>query len=164
MNIKEWLAENAKTRRNKYALLLGLVLFTCVMLVGLYQLYRNIDNLETTIHKNIVVLTSQEVQIINVHHAQTAFYLQVQAWRDVMLHGHDAQGRQTNFSSFLDEEAHVRKALETMYAAALGAHEEEKALGLKTLLELHQVLGKRYRNAIAMASLGRQSISNSSSP
>ena len=149
MDIKEWLAENANARSNKYALLLGLILFPCVLLIGLYQLYRNIDNLETTIHKNVVALTSQEVQIVNVHHARAAFFLQMQAWGDVLSQDRDPQGTQTNFAGFLDEEARVRKALETMHAAALDAHEEEKALGLETLLESHRVLGKRYRNALA---------------
>lgn len=149
MDIREWLAENAKTRRNKYALLLGLVVFPCVLLIGLYQLYRNIDNLETAIHHNSVVLTNKEAQVVNVHHAQTAFFLQMQAWRNVMSYGHDAQGMQTNLGGFLHQEAQVRKQLDTLYADARTAHAEDKAAGLKTVLDSHQLLGKRYRDALA---------------
>ncbi|HSM98459.1 MAG TPA: GGDEF domain-containing protein, partial [Gallionella sp.] len=149
MDIKEWLAENANARSNKYALLLGLILFPCVLLIGLYQLYRNIDNLESTIHKNVVALTSQEVQVVDAHRARAAFFLQMQSWGDVLSRGRDPQAMQTSFAGFLDEEARVRKALETMRAAALVAHDGEKALGLETLLESHRVLGKRYRTALA---------------
>jgi diguanylate cyclase (GGDEF)-like protein len=148
MDIREWLAENAKTRRNKYALLLGLVVFPCVLLIGLYQLYRNIDNLETTLHHNAVALTKKEAQVVNVHHAQTAFFLQMQAWRNVMLYGRDAQGMQTNLGGFLHQEAEVRKQLDTLYAGARTAHAEDKAAGLKAVLDSHQLLGKRYRDAL----------------
>lgn len=149
MDIKEWLAENANSRSNKHALFLGLILFPCVLLIGLYQLYRNIDSLETTIHKNVVILTTQEVQIVNAHHARSAFFLQMQAWTDVLHNGRNAQGMQTNFAGFLDEEAHVRTALEDMYSVAVGAHDEDRASSLKELLESHRTLGKEYRNELA---------------
>lgn len=155
MDIKEWFAENTKTRRNKYTLLLGLVLLPCVLLIGLYQLYRNIDTLETALHHNAVVLTYKEARIINAHHAQTAFFRQMQAWDNVMLHGHNTQGMQTSLADFLGEEAQVRKALETMYAAALDSHDEDKALGLKALLDSYRDLGKQYRDALAVYMAGK---------
>jgi diguanylate cyclase (GGDEF)-like protein len=149
MDIKGWLAQNARTRRNKYALLLGLVLFPCVLLVGLYQLYRNIDDLETTSHHNVVILTSKEVQVVNAHHAQAAFGRQGQEWKDVLLRGHDAKGMQVYWQNFLSEEEGVRKEILTMQADALSAHEESKAANLKSALNLHQDIGKLYRDALA---------------
>ena len=157
MDVKGWLAENAKTRRNKYALLVGLVLFPCVLLIGLYQLYRNIDNLETTSHRNVVVLTSKEVQVVNAHHAQTAFSRQVREWQDVLLRGRDAQDMQTYWENFLREEEGVRNAIATMQAAASVAHEESKIANLKSVLDLHRDLGKQYRDALARHPLAQNS-------
>src|SRR5271169_4947785 len=104
MDIKGWLEQNTNTRRNKYAFLLGLILFPCVLLVGLYQLYLNIDNLETTSRHNVVVLTSREVQIVNAHHAQAAFGRQAQEWKDILSHGRDIKDKQTYLRNFLREE------------------------------------------------------------
>jgi len=147
MDIKQWLAENTRTRRNKYALLLGLVVFPCVLLVGLYQLYRNIDALELTIHHNTMKLAFKEKQIVNSSHAQTAFLLQMQDWRDVVARRHDAQNIRAGFSRLLEHEAQVRVALEALHSVAQGAHEESKAHALNSLLESHSALGKQYRDA-----------------
>jgi len=149
MDINEWFAENAKIRRNKFALLLGLVLFPCVLLIGLYQLYRNIDNLETTLHHNVVVLSSKEVQVVDAHHAQTAFSRQIREWSDVLLHVGNAQDKQTYWGNLLRDEEAVRKTIETMRANALNEHEDSKAANLQSILELHQKLGKKYRDFLA---------------
>lgn len=149
MDIKEWLAENARTRRNKYAFLLGLVLFPCVLLIGLYQLYSNIDNLETTLHHNVIVLSSKEVQIVNAHHAQAAFSRQLNEWKDVLLHGSNAQDTQAYWGGFLRNEEGVQKAIATMRVIALSEHEESKGANLKSVLDLHLDLGRKYRDALA---------------
>ena len=101
MDVKDWLAENAKTRRNKFAFLIGLVLFPLVLLLGLYQLYVNINNLETTLHHNVVLLSSKELQAANAHHAQTAFDRQVIEWRAVLVRGSDNHIIQSNWGEFL---------------------------------------------------------------
>jgi len=149
MDIKGWLEQNAKTRRNKYAFLLGLVVFPCVLLVGLYQLYLNIDNFETTSRRNVTVLASKEVQTANAHHAQAAFARQAQEWKEVLLHGHDAQDMRAYWQGFLREEEEVRKANATMLASAASAHEESKVANLQSVMELHQAIGKQYRDALA---------------
>lgn len=148
MDIKEWLAENAKTRRNKYALLLGLVLFPCVMLIGLYQTYSNISDLETTSHRNVVVLSSKQVQVINAHHAQTAFNRQMQEWKDVLLRGHVEQDRKKFWGNFLHEEEGVQKAIGKVHTSALNAHENENILTLEMIQEQHQELGRKFRAAL----------------
>ncbi len=157
MDIKAWLAENASSRTNKNALLLGLILFPFMLLIGLYQLYRNVDILESTIHKNVVNLTTQETQIVNVHHARAGYLMQMQAWRDVVSHGNNARAVKADFSRFLDEEDQVRKALETMYAAVLIAHDDERTATLNKLRESHRILGEHYRTA-----LDNHKLSNSS--
>lgn len=149
MDIKGWLELNANTRRNKYALLLGLFVFPFVLLAGLYQLYLNIDNLETTSRQNVVVLTYKEAEIVNAHHAQSAFGRQEREWKDMLLHGRDADKRQAYWQRFQQEEDKVRKAIEAMLDTALNAHEEGKAANLKSVLELQRDAGKRYREALA---------------
>ncbi|HTN94410.1 MAG TPA: EAL domain-containing protein [Gallionella sp.] len=163
MDVKEWLTENAKIKRNRFAVLLGLVLFPSVLLVGLYQLYRNIDNLETTLHHNVVVLSSKEVQVVNAHHAQTAFDRQMREWNDVLLHGNNAQDRQAYVNNFLREEEQVRNAIEAMRDAALSEHDESGVSNLQSVLDLHQDLGKRYRDALAKlpSTQGRSAASQS---
>lgn len=64
MDIRKWLAENTKTRRNKAALMLGLVLFPLVLMVGLYLLYLNIENLQTTMHDDVSALSFQKSLVI----------------------------------------------------------------------------------------------------
>ena len=149
MDVKEWLTENAKIKRNKYALLLGLVLFPSVLLIGLYQLYRNIDNLETTLHHNVVVLSSREVQVVNAHHAQTAFNRQIGEWKDILLHVNNAQEVQASWVNFLRDEVDVRNAIAAMRDSALNEHEERNVATLQLILDSHQDLGKKYRDALA---------------
>ncbi len=148
MDVKEWLTENAKIKRNKFAVLLGLVLFPSVLLIGLYQLYRNIDDLETTLHHNVVVLSSKEVQVVNAHHAQTAFNRQMREWQDLLLHANNSQDRQTYLNSFMRVEEDVRNAIVAMRDSALGEHDESSVTSLQSVLDLHQDLGKRYRDAL----------------
>lgn len=155
MDIKGWLAESAKTRRNKYFLLLGFVLFPCVLLIGLYQLYRNIDSLEATLHHNVVVLSSKETQVVNAHHAQAGFGRQMQSWNDFLLHGRDAQDMRSYWESFLHEEDDVRKTLTTMQDAAKSAHDENKTASLKSVQDLHQNIGRQFREAVAAYPLMR---------
>jgi diguanylate cyclase (GGDEF)-like protein len=157
MDSKEWLTENAKIRRNKLALLLGLVLFPCVLLIGLYQLYRNIDNLETTLHHNVVVLSSTEVRVVDAHHAQTAFSRQIREWKDVQLHISNAQDTQKYWGNFLREEEEVRKAIITMQTSALMNHEQSKVADLQAILDLHQDIGGQYRKLLAKYSSDRGS-------
>lgn len=149
MDVKEWLAENSRTKRNKYAFLLGLVIFPCVLLIGLYQLYRNIDELETTSHHNVVVLSSKEVQVVNAHHAQTAFGRQIHEWKDVLLRGSDAAKRQIYWEAFLREEKNVMAALAAMQEDALSSHDQIKFAGLKVVQEKHREIGRHYREALA---------------
>lgn len=153
MNTEQWINNNTKVRRKKYALLFGLSMFPCVLLFSLYYLYRNIDSLETTLHRNVVVLSSKKDQIDNAHHAQAAFALQVQEWKDILLRGHDAQSRQKYWESFLLHEAEVRKSIEVMQISASKAHEERKAYDLKSILDAHQNIGMQYREALAKYSL-----------
>jgi len=142
-------SSHTKTPQNKYALLLGLALLPGVLLFSLYYLYRNIDNLETTLHHNVAVLSSKKEQSDNAHHAQAAFALQAQSWNDLLLRAHDAKGLQTSGDDFLHREAEVRKSLEAMHSSALNAHEEGKVAGLKSMLDLHQNIGSQYRDALA---------------
>lgn len=155
MDVKEWLAENSRTRRNKYAVLFGLVLFPCVLLVGLYQLYRNIDELETTSHHNVVVLSSKEVQVVNAHHAQTAFGRQIQEWKDVLLRGSDDKQRQAYWEAFLREEKDVAAAIAAMQEDARSSHDQAKYDHLQAVQEKHQEIGRRYREALARFSLAQ---------
>jgi len=156
MNVKGWMAENARTRRNKFAFLLGLVLFPCVMLIGLYQLYQNIGNLETTSHRNVVVLSEKEVQVVNAYHAQSAFGRQMQEWHDVLLHGDNLQDREMYWSAFLLEESAVLKAILTMQSSALIAHEESKTANLKAVMDNHKALGRQYREAYGKYSVSKR--------
>ncbi|MDX8385832.1 MAG: GGDEF domain-containing protein, partial [Gallionella sp.] len=149
MDIKEWLAENAKTRRNKYALLLGLVLFPCVMLIGLYQTYSNISVLETTSHRSIVVLSSKQVQVIKTHHAQAAFSKQMQEWKDVLLRGHVDQDRKLFWENFQSEEEKVKEALDEVHASAVLSHENIRILTLEMIMEKHQEIGRQFRAALS---------------
>jgi len=149
MDVKDWLAENAKTRRNKFAFLIGLVLFPLVLLFGLYQLYLNINNLETTLHHNVILLSSKELQTANAHHAQTAFNRQIMAWQDVLASGSDRQIVQGNWGGFLRDEEDVRKAIAAMQEQALSEHDVDKISDLKSVLDAHQELGKQYREAFA---------------
>jgi len=148
MDVKGWLADNAKARRNKYAFLLGLVLFPCVLLVGLYQLYRNIDTLETNSHRNVIVLSSQQVRVVDAYHAQAAFSRQLQEWKDVLLRASDRDDFKTYWNEFLREEESVRTALDKMRVDAQSEHDAGKADTLKAALDLHVELGKLYREAI----------------
>ena len=158
MDIKGWIEQNAKTRRNKYALLLGLVLFPCVLLIGLYQLYRNIDNLETSSHHNVLILTAKEIEVVNAQHAQDAFGRQMQDWYDVLLRSSNENEKQRNWDDFLQEEEAVRKAIMVMQAAAVAAHEDRKLASLKSLQELHANIGNRFREAIGKHSRGEATI------
>jgi diguanylate cyclase (GGDEF)-like protein len=149
MDIKDWLAENAKTRRNRLVFLLGLVIFPCVLLIGLYQLYLNIDSLETTLHHNVILLSSKEKQVVNAHHALTAFSRQDQEWNDILVRGSDKQDIQTHWENFLLNEEDVRKSIAQMQSVALDAHEAGKFSELKSVLNLHDDLGRQYRDAFA---------------
>ena len=146
MDIKEWLKQNTGVRRNKFALLLGLVLFPFVLLAGLYQLYLNIDALETTSLRNVIILNAREVQVVTAHHAQVAFSRQVQDWNRVGTAG-DAQGKY--WAEFQRAEDEVRKALQEMQASALAAHDEGGAADIGSAIESQQRLGRRYRDAYA---------------
>ncbi|HEY0665914.1 MAG TPA: EAL domain-containing protein [Gallionella sp.] len=157
MDVKGWLAENSRTRRNKYVVLFGLVLFPCVLLIGLYQLYRNIDELETISHHNVVVLSSKEVQVVNAHHAQTAFAQQIHEWKDVLLRGSDAQQRRTYWEAFEREEQNVRDALALMLDDALDAHDQARYAELEAVQELHREIGGHYRAALAQSPLSQAS-------
>ena len=149
MDIKDWLAENAKTRRNRLVFLLGLVIFPCVLLIGLYQLYLNIDSLETTLHHNVILLSSKETQVVNAHHAQTTFSRQVDRWNEILVRGTDKQDIQKHWENFLREEENVRKSIAMMQAVASSAHEAGKFSELKSVLKSHKDLGEQYREAFA---------------
>ena len=153
MDVKEWLAQNAKTRRNKYALLLGLVIFPCVLLIGLYQLYRNIDALETTIHHNTAALARKETQVVDAHDAQTAFFLQMQAWNNAIVHSGDAPELKKHFGEFLQRESDVRNRLDTLLSTAQSEHAEFKVTALQAALDSHRQLGEDYREAFAKLTL-----------
>lgn len=155
MDIKGWIEQNAKTRRNKYVFLLGLVVFPCVLLIGLYQLYRNIDDLETSSQRNVIELTAKEVQVVNAYHAQSAFGRQVQEWKDFLLHGHDASKMKSYWQNFLREEENVNSAIATMLDTAAGLHDDGKVARLKSVMKLHQTLGRQYRNALAKYPLAK---------
>ncbi|MBI5626013.1 MAG: EAL domain-containing protein [Nitrosomonadales bacterium] len=155
--MEKWIPNNTKARRNQYTLLLVLAFFPCVLLFSLYYLYRNIDSLETTLHHNVAVLSSKNDQIDNAHHAQTAFGSQMRDWKNILLRGHDAQDMQIHLKDFMHHEAVVRNSLEAMFASALGAHEENKAADLKSILDSHQFIGKQYRDALATYSLANNS-------
>ena len=157
MDVKDWLAENAKTRRNKFAFLIGLVLFPLVLLLGLYQLYVNINNLETTLHHNVVLLSSKELQAANAHHAQTAFDRQVIEWRAVLVRGSDNHIIQSNWGEFLRVEEEARKAIIAMQEQASSEHDVEKISDLKSVLDIHQELGRQYREAFAKSTSVRSS-------
>jgi diguanylate cyclase (GGDEF)-like protein len=148
MDIKVWLEKNAKTRRNKYALLLGLVLIPCVLLAGLFQLYRNIQNLDLVSNHNIIVLSSSEAQTVNAHHAKSAFSLQMQEWKYFLLYGGDPQDKKLYWNNFLREEATVRNEIELMQASAMKAHDERTITKLGIALDLHEKLGRQFRNAL----------------
>lgn len=149
MNREKGISIGSKAWRNQYAFLAGLALFPCVLLISLYYLYRNIDNLETTLHQNVVVLSSKKEQSDNAHHAQAAFSLQVQEWKNILLRGHNAQDMQTYWKSFVHHEAEVRKSLDAMRISALNAHEDSKAAVLGSILDSHLNIGMRYRDALA---------------
>jgi diguanylate cyclase (GGDEF)-like protein len=153
--MEQWVTSNTKVRRNKYALLLGLATFPCVLLFSLYYLYRNIDNLETTLHHNVVVLSSKKEQIDNAHHAQAAFALQMQEWKDILLRGQTTQDMQQYWGNFLLHETAVRNSIQVMLGMAQNAHEGRKAEALKSILDAHQNIGKQYRDALAMHSLAQ---------
>lgn len=153
--MEKWTINSTKVRRNKFALLLGLALFPCVLLFSLYYLYRNIDDLETTLHRNVVVLSSKKEQIDIAHHAQSSFALQVQEWKDILLRGHDEQSKRPYWEAFLGHEAEVRQALETMYASALNAREDLTVAALQSTLDSHQYVGTRYRDALARHDMAR---------
>jgi diguanylate cyclase (GGDEF)-like protein len=153
MDVKGWIAENAKTRRNKYAFLIGLVIFPFVLLFGLYQLYLNINNLETTLHHNVVLLSSKESQAANAHHAQTAFNRQIMVWQAVLVRGGDNRIVQGNWGEFLRDEEDVRKAIVAMQEQASSEHDADKISSLKSALDTHQDLGRQYREAFAEYSL-----------
>ncbi len=149
MDIKEWLADNSKTRRNKYALLLGLVLFPCVMLAGLYQTYSNISDLETTSHRNVVILSSKQVQVINAHHAESAFNRQMREWKDVLLRGHVDKDRNIFWEKFLLEERDVQEKIGKVHTFALQIHDNENVLTLEMIQEKHQEIGRKFRAALS---------------
>ena len=144
--MEEWIANNTKVKRNTYALLLGLATFPCVLLFSLYYLYHNIDDLETTQHHNVVVLSLKKEQIDNAHHAQIAFALQMQEWKDILLRGQTAQDRQKYWEGFLRHEATVHNSIQVMLDSAQNTHETGKATGLKSILDAHQNIGKQYRD------------------
>jgi diguanylate cyclase (GGDEF)-like protein len=153
LDIKGWIAENTKTRRNSYALLFGLILFPCVLLIGLYQLYRNIGNLETTSNDNLVTLSSQEVRVVHAHYAQVAFSRQMDKWNDVLLLSHNTKEVHANWEIFLHEEDRVRNAIEILQAEASTAHEENKVEKLGLVLDMHRDIGNEYRNAFSKFAL-----------
>ena len=109
--MEPWIASDPKVRRNKYAILLGLAIFPVVLLFSLYYLYRNIDSLETTLHQNVVVLSAKKEQIDNAHHAQAAFALQIQEWKDLLLRGQSAQDIQRYWTYFQQQESEVRNSI-----------------------------------------------------
>ena len=156
--MEKWMANNNKARRSNYAMFFGLALFPSVLLFSLYYLYRNIDNLETTLHHNVTVLSLKKEQIDNVHHAQAAFGLQVQEWKDTLLRGHNAQDMQKYWANFLHHEAETRRSLELLHSSALNAHEDRKAANLKSILDSHQNIGEQYRDALTKHSLNQNQI------
>lgn len=151
----EWTVNHTKVRRNKFALLLGLTIFPVVLLFSLYYLYRNIDDLETTLHRNVSILSSKKEQIDIAHDAQEAFALQVREWKDTLLRGHDAKDGQAYWTNFLRHETEARNALEAMHAMALKAREDRKAADLKSALDTHRGIGTKYRDALARHNLER---------
>ena len=157
MDIKGWLEQNTNTRHNKYALLAGLFVFPFVLLAGLYQLYLNIDALETTSQRNVLVLNAKEMQVVTAHDAEVAFGGQDQEWRDILMRGRNARDIQLHWENFRDAEEEVHKALEAMQGDAVSAHEEGRAAELKSVLEMQRSLGKQYREAFARYSAGKRS-------
>lgn len=146
--MEKWMTNNTKARRSNYAILFGLALFPGVLLFSLYYLYRNIDNLETTLHHNVTVLSSKKEQIDNAHHALASFGSQIKEWNDILLRGHDEQEMQKYLAAFLHHETEVRKALETMHASALSARDTRKVADLKSILDSHRDIGRQYRIAL----------------
>lgn len=153
--MEPWIASDPKVRRNKYAILLGLAIFPVVLLFSLYYLYRNIDSLETTLHQNVVVLSAKKEQIDNAHHAQAAFALQIQEWKDLLLRGQSAQDIQRYWTYFQQQESEVRNSIEAMIASARNNHEEFRIAYLKSILDAHQEIGGRYRDALSRYSLAQ---------
>ena len=153
--MEPWVANITRTRRNKYAILLVLSIFPSVLLISLYYLYRNIDSLETTLHHNVVVLSAKKEQIDNAHHAQAAFALQMQEWRNILLRGHSAKDMDRYRDNVLRHETGVRKSIQDMLDTAQKARENRKIAELKSILDAHQNIGKQYRAALASFSLAQ---------
>jgi len=152
--MEKWITNNTRARRNNYAMFFGLALFPTVLLFSLYYLYRNIDNLEVTLHHNVSVLSLKKEQIDIAHHAQASFGSQVQEWKDILLRGHNgAQEMQKYRDAFFLHEIEVRKALEEMQASALKIHDNRKVSDLKSILDLHENIGRQYREALVKYSL-----------
>ncbi len=147
MDIKKWLAENTKRKRNQYALLVGLVLFPLALMTGLYLLYLNIDKLHSSLHDDVAVLSSQELLVDTVHHVQLAYAHQLQDWSHMRLSVGDSVSRKQRWQDFLAQELSARSSLENMLEGALKAHEDTRAANVKSLLELHQDMGTLYRTA-----------------
>jgi len=155
VNKDKWIAISSGIRRKKYAFLAALALLPCVLLFSLYDLYRNIDKLEATLHHNVAGLSSKKEQSDRAHHAQAAFSLQVQEWKNILIRGHDAQDLKVHLRNFLHHEAEARKSLEAMHFSSLNAHEDRKAASLKSILGLHQDIGMQYRVALARHTLAQ---------
>jgi len=147
MDIRKWLTENTRTRRNQYALMLGLVLFPLVLMAGLYLLYSNIGKLHESMHEGVAVLSAQELFVDNVHHVQLGYARQMQEWGQLQLDAGSAASRRQHWQNFIAEAKNVDETLSAMNVAALDEHEDTRAATLQTLLVLHQELGRDYRAA-----------------
>jgi len=150
---------NSKSRRNNFTILLVIALFPSVLLISLYYLYRNIDNLETTMHHNVSVLSSKKEQIDDAHHAQSSFSAQMQDWNNIMLRSQNESDRKKYWKSFLHHEDEARKSLESMNESAINDRKGQRAADLRRNIDQHRNIGSRYREAYARYSMERSSTS-----
>ncbi len=147
--MKNWIDIKAQTTRRNYARLSALILLPCVLVFGLYQVYRDIGALDKALHHYDAELANERQNIDLAHRAHSALQQQVQEWKDVLLRGDDAHLVLFHWAQFEQQEARVRVLLETLHAHALEAHDTEEAAEVQDALVLHRYIGKQYRDAVA---------------
>lgn len=154
--MKNWIQTKANSTRTNYALLSALVLLPCVLVFGLFHIYRDTGELENSLHRFDAALLAEQQQIDTAQLALTEFKQQIQEWKNVLLRGGEsAHETLHHWAKFEQQETRVRAALEALRAGMQNAHEDEETAEVTDALVLHHFIGEQYRNALARHPLGQ---------
>lgn len=135
--------------RGNFWLLATIGTLSIFVVIGLYAIYVDVNKLEQTDWRYNQALLTRLDDMQDVARIQLEFKSQVQAWKNILLRGHDPVRYQQHWQDFEQHEAQVAKLLEELYRELFILESPHQAFNrqqllselaqFNTLAQLHQL-------------------------